>query len=90
MIYFAQSMNGGPIKIGFSDDVDKRMSSLRSSNPEPLILLGVMEGDRVEEKKVHRLFKRKRGEWFYDSPELREFIRVTCDERLRPCSWSNF
>lgn len=85
MIYFVQAKEGGPIKIGYSANVWKRMSSLRSSNPEYLNLLGVMEGDRTEEKRVHSLFKRKQGEWFDDSPELQEFIRVNCDEALRPC-----
>lgn len=80
-------MTGGPIKIGFSDNVWRRMSSLRSSNSEHLILLGVMEGDRAEEKRVHELFKRKQGEWFEDSPDLHEFIRVNCEESLRPAPY---
>ena len=84
MIYFVQAYLGGPIKIGFTDNLTKRLSSLRSSNPEHLVLLGVMEGDREVEKRIHALFDQKQGEWFYPSPDLMAFIRLNVEEELRP------
>lgn len=85
MIYFAQALTGGPIKIGYSEDVFKRLRTLRSSNPNYIILLGVMEGGRELEKQLHGTFRRYNREWFHDTPQLREFIRLNCDESLRPC-----
>jgi predicted GIY-YIG superfamily endonuclease len=84
MIYFVQCEMDGPIKIGFTDNVNRRMSALRSSNSEMLILLGVMEGDRALEKEIQKLFEKKQGEWFYPTPALYEYIRLNCDENLRP------
>ena len=55
------------------------MSVLRSSNGEHLLLLGAMDGDRAEEKRIHGLFDKKQGEWFHPTPPLLEFIRLNCD-----------
>lgn len=85
MIYFVQALTGGPIKIGYTENVWKRLNTLRSSNAQYLILLGVMEGDRQMERRIHGWFKKVNGEWFQDSPQLREFIRLNCEESLRPC-----
>lgn len=62
-------------KIGFSKDVQKRLSSIQTGNPEKLFLHHYVEvpKDRVRllEKKIHTemSYKRISGEWFNMTPE---------------------
>lgn len=74
MIYFVQSGQAGPIKIGYTqhDDVRNRIAQLQTASPEPLNLLGVIEGDREKERALHRLFSAHRlhGEWFDATPKI--------------------
>lgn len=84
MIYFVQALQGGPIKIGFTDNVKRRMSTLRSNNGQHLVLLGVMEGTREDERHIHALFECIQGEWFRDTESLYDYIRLNCEDDLRP------
>lgn len=57
----------GPyIKIGSTDDIDIRMTSLKSYNPYPITLIyyGEYEGD--DEQMYHKIFEHRHlhGEWF--------------------------
>lgn len=36
MIYFAQPTTGGPVKIGYSDDVSRRIGQLEAHYDQPL------------------------------------------------------
>jgi hypothetical protein len=85
-IYFLQSSKSGYIKIGYSADVRSRFLNLQRSNPEELVLLGVMEGSLADEKLLHEVFGpwRWRGEWYRDCPEIHHFISKNTDEELRP------
>lgn len=76
MIYFIQSENGGPIKIGYSKNFDDRLKTLQEGNPYKLIVLGLMEGTIPAEQRLHRKFEehRFRNEWFNDCQEIRDFI----------------
>lgn len=72
-VYFIQSGNGKkpPVKIGVAQNIDKRLRSLQTANPEKLTLIASIEcANRLEafniesylhEKLVNR---RIRGEWF--------------------------
>lgn len=77
-VYFVQAGHWGPIKIGFSDDVDKRIASLQTGNPEVLRLLLVVPGTMATEAKLHEQFAssriRQSGEWFKTSRQLLEFV----------------
>lgn len=53
MIYFAQIGEGGPIKIGFSDDVPSRLAQLESHYGRPMILLGTEPGGKPQEASWH-------------------------------------
>lgn len=61
-------------KIGFSQDVHKRLSSIQTGNPEKLYLhhyVSVPKNRvRLLEKKIHTemSYKRISGEWFNMSP----------------------
>jgi hypothetical protein len=65
-IYFIQSGEEGPIKIGFSNRPARRAPELQTGNPRELLLRHVVPGDRAMEDQLHRRFEpaRIRGEWF--------------------------
>lgn len=77
-IYFIQSELGGPIKIGSSNNSDRRLLQLQYFNPFKLVILKVLEnkGYRLESD-LHIKFKhiRLRGEWFQPEQALLDFIK---------------
>jgi hypothetical protein len=77
VIYFLQPLDGGPVKIGHSADVDARRRQLESHYGRPLALLATMEGGREEEAVIHHQFRQHRlgrTEQFRPVPELLAFI----------------
>lgn len=78
MIYFAQPVAGGPVKIGYSADVEARLRQLEGYYGRPLALLATMDGGRDEERAVHQQFAHLRlpgeREQFRPVPELLAFI----------------
>ena len=77
MIYFIQPTHGGPVKIGFSTDVDRRRDQLESHYGKPLALLATMPGGAEEEAEIHARFAHLRfgrTEQFRPAPELLAFI----------------
>lgn len=71
-IYFIQMGFMGPIKIGLTKDIDKRLVSLQTGSPYPLRLLSWTPGNEETEKYVHDLYRdhRLEGEWFLPHPDL--------------------
>ncbi len=77
MIYFVQSEEGGPIKIGTTECLAQRLPCLRTDCGKPdLRVLAVINGGRAEEQGLHKRFSRLRldGEWFEPANDLMEFI----------------
>ena len=79
VVYFIQAGNSdGPIKIGIckSDKVLNRLNGLQVGNPYPLVVLGVVPGNSILERKLHDKFQDSRlvGEWFDVSYKLEEFL----------------
>jgi hypothetical protein len=74
-IYFVRS--GKLIKIGFTTDLEGRVSRLQTGSPYDLQLLGTIEGTQREEQALHRRFTNLnvRGEWFRGHASLLEYIR---------------
>ncbi len=62
MIYFLQCTDGGPVKIGYTADLDARRQQLESHSGRPLALLAVREGGREEEREIHERFADYRRE----------------------------
>lgn len=76
MIYFIQAVDGGPIKIGWSNKPKKRKAVLQRKLGKPLQILCVIEGGRWDEYKLHKQFANFRlyGEWFNPDDSLLDFI----------------
>lgn len=77
MIYFAEAVGVGNIKIGFTDGpVESRIADLQTGCPVPIRLLGTAPGTLGDEKDLHRRFAAQRvhGEWFKPAPDLLALI----------------
>lgn len=77
MIYFLQPVDGGPVKIGTSENVEARHRQLEAHYGVPLALLATMPGGRAEEAEVHAQFdhlRLGRTEQFRPAPELMAYI----------------
>lgn len=73
--YFVQSVNGGPIKIGFTTrKPNERLAALQTGAPVELRIVGLLAGNR--EREMHERFRdaRLHGEWFTPSKQLVQFI----------------
>lgn len=75
-VYFIRRGDSGPVKIGFSANVRKRIRSLQTGSAEPLKLLAVAEGGEQTERFLHEQFARHRleGEWFSPDASLLALI----------------
>jgi DNA-binding XRE family transcriptional regulator len=78
IIYFIQMGDGGPVKIGYTADLAKRINSLNCGSPHALNVLGTIPGTTAVERALHKLFKpyRMRLEWFEPAPEVIEWIKA--------------
>jgi hypothetical protein len=77
MIYFLQSPDGGPVKIGHTVNLDVRRQQLESYYRQPLALLATREGGRAEERAIHERFAEHRlgrTEQFRPVAEIMAFI----------------
>lgn len=66
MIYFI-SNNKGEVKIGFTNDLKRRLIELQVSSPEKLVPIYYMEENDISfEKHIHSICQRYliSGEWF--------------------------
>ncbi len=75
-VYFIQSGETGPFKIGWSQNVERRLAELQVANPSQLFLRGMVPGTMESEQEFHRRFQEAHvtGEWFQNSVELRDFV----------------
>jgi hypothetical protein len=66
----------GPVKIGFSIDVEKRLREFQPHCPYPLRVLATTHGGRSREGHYHWKFRQLRlhGEWFRRSRGLQNEI----------------
>jgi hypothetical protein len=75
-VYFVQSIEGGPIKIGSAMDVERRLRDLQTGSSTTLKLLASVRGHKKLETWVHGTLAayRLNGEWFSDCWEVREVM----------------
>jgi hypothetical protein len=77
VVYFIQSEDGGPVKIGHADDLAKRLSQLQTARADELVVLATVNGTLETEREMHRRFAhlRQKGEWFTPAEDLWSFIK---------------
>jgi hypothetical protein len=71
-VYFVEAVGLGLIKIGYAINLPQRFTSLMTSSPVPLTLLGVMDGGAALETRLHIELAEHRthGEWFLKCPAV--------------------
>ncbi len=81
MIYFIKAEETPYIKIGYTQDIYRRMIKMQADCPVKLTVLKTVEGDKAYEKKLHRKFAafHYRGEWFKMSEDQIENLSVAKD-----------
>ena len=81
LCYLMQHANLGKVKIGFTNNVVRRMRELKSKIGANLYLLGVVKGGRAMEHQLHHQFRdhREEGEWFKPHDELFDFVADHCN-----------
>lgn len=72
LVYFIQSGEEGPIKIGIARDPESRLAALQTGHHEELRLLAITHGGADQEGAYHMQFAehRIRGEWFEPHPDI--------------------
>ena len=82
-IYFIGSVESGTVKIGKSNDPEKRLAGLQTGNSNRLFLYGVIRDvNGYYENMLHKQFDdiRLEGEWFKLTDELIQFIVCKTDK----------
>ena len=92
-VYFAQA--GTRLKIGFSDNLARRLKAIQTGCPYPVQIRHLLKGDENLERAIHAKFWRSRatGEWFKLTAGLNRFVdelAVDADAALKRCkiAWS--
>ena len=73
-IYILQKRNiPKEIKIGVTDDIEKRLKNIQTGNSQEIILYYIEEREDAYkvEKKLHKFFddyRMEKGEWFFIDP----------------------
>jgi len=82
-IYFLQIEKTGPIKIGESDDIDKRFRQIASTIPMRVYCLGVIKRRGISnlERALQFYFIDLciRGEWFKPDKRIFDFVKLHCE-----------
>ncbi len=76
-VYFIRPVGAeGPVKIGFSSNIEKRLDQLSIWSPFPLEVAVAIEGDGTLERMLHCCFAdlHTHKEWFKASPRISDLI----------------
>jgi hypothetical protein len=81
ILYFIQAESGGPIKIGIARDPERRLATLQTGNPEPLVIRRQIRCSADMERRLHALFRSAhiQGEWFRPIPALADMANAIPD-----------
>ncbi len=76
VVYFIQQGTMGPVKVGFSENLSNRLSSLQTGNPYELRVLLSHPGDEALEHTIHAHLHKHRlqGEWFQPCADIVEIV----------------
>lgn len=72
MIYFVYDRQNTTVKIGYTENIGRRLYQLKRSHGSHLVLINILSGNRQSEKIAHEKFKglRLTGEWFTFSDDM--------------------
>ena len=75
-VYFIRAGYFGPIKIGFTNNIKKRMIHIQTNCPDKIFLMGMIKTNDATEAEYHQMFNdyKMQGEWFAPVPKLMDFI----------------
>ena len=84
-VYFVTARALNRVKIGWSDDPQRRLVKMSADSPTPLVLERVCDGGQEVEADLHARFAGARiaGEWFEISPEIEAFMAMQAVPELR-------
>lgn len=89
----------GPVKIGYSADIQRRLADMMTSAPEGFEVIYALDGDRNLERTLHQHFSEKRSkrEWFNlteeeicSIPEIKATIERDYEQRHIPTPADEF
>lgn len=77
LVYVVQRASG-PVKVGFSTDVERRLREIQLECAEPVRLIAVLPGDKRTELRIHAALARDAlgGEWFCPTAILNVIERL--------------
>jgi hypothetical protein len=75
-VYLVQPKDGGPIKVGCSEQIDARHRALARLFPYGIEVLAVIDGGRMCESFIHQCFRpiATSQEWFRSVPAIWRFV----------------
>ena len=91
MVYMINRSGSQLYKVGYSNNIQRRIKELQIANPERLVLIEQWDGGRELEKEIHdklrvdikgKQRKVNRGEWFWISPEWLNVVRFEINTRM--------
>lgn len=76
-VYLIEIFNGW-VKIGRSENINRRLKELNRMSPTTPRLLAVLDGDPEKESSWHARFGtlRRKGEWFIFGPQMAEALQT--------------
>lgn len=85
VIYFLQAGENGPVKIGVTVDLERRITQLQTGCSAPLRVLGTIPGGRTEEAAIHRRLASfaMEGEWLRPDPSVFSHVEDLLSGRVR-------
>jgi T5orf172 domain len=75
-IYFLECLPNGPVKIGHSQKLSRRLLALTATNGAQTRFLGAIAGSKAQEQRLHEQFKhiRDHHEWYHCHIDLLQFL----------------
>lgn len=88
MIYVVRAVGLGRVKIGYSENPQRRLAALQTACPAKLELVRVFAGEKRDEAALHDRFAKHRvqGEWFAETPVILA-LGQGADAQVEPGEW---
>jgi hypothetical protein len=76
MIYFILNSKNNTVKIGKTDNLQKRLSQLQTASDSCLVVILTLPGNIEKERELHVRFSdyRLNGEWFTFADEIKRYV----------------